>query len=49
MDNQNSWKTKQGFDILNKKENQNAHPKRPPPSKQDELMIPYNWQKELTE
>ena len=33
MDNQNGWKTKSGFDILNKKENYNLHPKKPPQSK----------------
>lgn len=49
MDNQNAWKTKSGFDILNKKDNYNQHPKKPHPSKQDELLIPYQWQKEVTD
>lgn len=47
-DNQNGWKTKSGFDILNKKENYNLHPKKPPQSKVDELTIPYLYQKEIT-
>ena len=34
---------------MNKKENYNLHPKKPPLSKQDELMIPYIWQKEITD
>lgn len=49
QDNQNGWKTKSGFDILNKKENYNLHPKKPPQSKQDELTIPYHWQAAQTE
>jgi hypothetical protein len=31
------WKTKNGFEILNRKENFNLHSKRPPQSKIDEL------------
>jgi hypothetical protein len=40
--NESKWKTKSGFDTLNKKENFNVHPKKPPQSKCDELMIPYH-------
>ncbi len=44
QENIDGWKTKSGFDILNKKENYNLHPKKPHPSKQDELAtIPYHW------
>ena len=43
------WKTKTGFDILNKKENYNAHPKKPPVSKLEELQYPYHWQRAETE
>ena len=31
--NIDGWKTKSGFDILNKKENYNLHPKKPHTSK----------------
>lgn len=37
LENERGWKTKTGFDILNKKENYNLHPKRPPQCKIDEL------------
>lgn len=43
MKNQAGWKTNSGFDILNKKDNYNLHPKKPPQSKADELTIPYHW------
>ena len=33
-----------GFDIMNRKDNINQHPKKPPQSKIDELTIPYHWQ-----
>lgn len=49
QDNEIAWKTTNGFDILNKKENFNLHPKRPPQPKIDELTtIPYHWQKAET-
>lgn len=41
-ENEKGWKTKAGFDILNKKENYNEHPKRPPQSKVDELQMPHH-------
>jgi len=45
-DNEKGWKTKNGFDILNKKENYNAHHKRPPQSVIDDLTtMPYHHQK----
>jgi hypothetical protein len=46
--NVDGWKTKNGFDILNKKENYNLHPKKPAQSKADELTIPYHWQATVT-
>jgi len=36
------WRTKTGFDVLNKKVNYNVHPKKPPQSKVDELNYPYH-------
>ena len=39
------WKTKAGFDTLNKKTNFNAHPKQPPQSVMDDLKIPFVQQK----
>ena len=44
MENQAAWKTKGGFDNLNKRQNFNEHPKKPPMSKAEELMIPYHIQ-----
>jgi hypothetical protein len=50
QENEAGWKTKTGFDILNKKENYNLHPKKPPQPKIDELTnIPYHWQQAETE
>lgn len=43
-ENEKGWKTRAGFDILNKKENYNEHPKRPPQSKVDELQMPHHIQ-----
>ena len=46
LDNEKGWKTKNGFDILNKKEFYNEHPKRPPQSIIDDLTtMPYHIQK----
>ena len=42
------WKTKAGFDTLNKKTNFNAHPKQPPQSVMDDLKIPFVQQKQET-
>jgi predicted secreted protein len=39
------WKSKNGFDVLNKRENWNEHPKSPPQSKKDEFLTPYHVQK----
>ena len=39
-----AWKSKNGFDNLDKKQNFNEHPKKPPQSKVDELLIPYHVQ-----
>ena len=39
------WKTKAGFDTLNKRQNWNEHPKQPPQSAMDDLLIPYVQQK----
>lgn len=39
-----SWKTKAGFDNLDKKKNFNEHPKKPPLSKVEELLIPHHIQ-----
>ena len=44
QDNQAGWKTKTGFDILDKKKNFNEHPKKPHLSKAEELLIPYHIQ-----
>ena len=45
MQNEAGWKTKTGFDILNKKENYNEHPKKPPQSVVDSLTnMPHHIQ-----
>jgi len=36
------WKSKNGFDLLNKRENWNEHPKAPTLSERKELKIPYH-------
>ena len=41
LENESKWKTKKGFDTLNKRENWNEHPKQPDLSKREELRIPY--------
>lgn len=44
-ENEAGWKTKNGFDTLNKNMNWNKHPKQPPQSVMDDLNIPYVQQK----
>lgn len=39
------FKTEKGFDILNKRENWNEHPKAPTKEEKKELAIPYHIQK----
>ena len=41
VENEAKWKTKSGFDYIQKKENWNEHPKKPDQSKLDDLAIPY--------
>jgi hypothetical protein len=45
IENERGWKTRNGFDILNKKENYNEHPKKPPQSVIDSLTtMPHHLQ-----
>ena len=46
QENEARWKTKNGFDNLDKNLNWNEHPKRPHPSKMDDLMVSYVQQKQ---
>lgn len=43
-DNEKRWKTRSGFDNVMKRENWNAHPKRPDQSTIDNLTIPHHVQ-----
>jgi len=39
-ENERRWKSKEGFDIVNKRVNWNEHPKAPHPATISELKIP---------
>jgi hypothetical protein len=41
LEQESRWKSKKGFDVLDKRENWNELPKKPPQSIIDDLMVPY--------
>jgi hypothetical protein len=45
LHNQKKWQTPQGFDVLNKRENWNLHPKAPTETEKAVLLEPYHLMK----